>query len=41
MRELLKTTPAGKTVEVVYVRDGVEAKTVLTTIAEKDNGACV
>jgi S1-C subfamily serine protease len=37
MRELLKSTPAGKTVEVVYVRDGVEAKTVLTTIAEKDN----
>lgn len=37
MRELLKATPAGKTVEVVYVRDGVEAKTVLTTIAERDN----
>ncbi|HVF42778.1 MAG TPA: PDZ domain-containing protein [Pyrinomonadaceae bacterium] len=37
IRELLKSTPAGKTVEVVYVRDGVEAKTVLTTIAERDN----
>lgn len=37
MRELLKNTPAGKTAEVIYVRDGVEAKTVLTTIAEKDN----
>jgi hypothetical protein len=37
LRELLKNTPAGKTVEVVYVRDGVEAKTVLTTIAERDN----
>jgi serine protease Do len=37
MRELLKTTPAGKSGEVIYVRDGVEAKTVLTTIAEKDN----
>lgn len=37
LRELLKSTPAGKAVEVVFVRDGVEAKTVLTTIAEKDN----
>jgi S1-C subfamily serine protease len=37
LRELLRTTPAGKTVEVVYVRDGVEAKTVLTTIAEKES----
>jgi membrane-associated protease RseP (regulator of RpoE activity) len=37
VRDLLANTPAGKTVEVVYVRDGVEAKTVLTTIATKDN----
>lgn len=37
MRELLRSTPAGKPVEVVYVRDGVEAKTILTTIAEKDS----
>lgn len=37
MREILGATPAGKAVEVVYVRDGIEAKTVLTTIAEKDN----
>lgn len=37
MRDVLKATPAGKPVEVVYVRDGVEAKTVLTTIAERDN----
>lgn len=37
LRELLRSTPAGKTVEIIYVRDGVEAKTVLTTIAERDN----
>lgn len=37
LRELLKSTPAGKTVEVIYVRDGVEAKTVLTSIAERDS----
>lgn len=37
IRDLLKETPAGKSVEIVYVRDGVEAKTVLTTIAERDN----
>ena len=36
-REILNTTPAGKTFEVVYVRDGVEAKTMMTTIAAKDN----
>jgi hypothetical protein len=37
LREVLEATPAGKTVEVIYVRDGVEAKTTLTTIAAKDN----
>ncbi len=36
MRELLARTPAGKTVEVVYVRDGETKQTVLTTISQRD-----
>jgi membrane-associated protease RseP (regulator of RpoE activity) len=36
MREILAQTPVGKTVEIVYTRDGVDAKTSLTTVAEKD-----
>ncbi len=34
MMDLLKQTPIGKTVEVVYLRDGVAKKTLLTTISE-------
>ena len=37
MREVLAQTPVGKTVEVVYVRDGVNATTALTTAASRDN----
>jgi hypothetical protein len=37
MREILATTPAGKTVPVVAVRDGVPFETTMTTIAAKDN----
>lgn len=33
MRDLLRRTPAGKTVEVAYLRDGVLMTTTLTTIA--------
>jgi S1-C subfamily serine protease len=36
MSEILAQTPVGKTVEVVYVRDGVTATTTLTTIAQRD-----
>ncbi|MBA2647001.1 MAG: PDZ domain-containing protein [Pyrinomonadaceae bacterium] len=36
MRELLARTPAGKTVEVVYVRDGETKQTMLTTISQRD-----
>jgi len=36
MRDLLAQTPPGKTVEVVYTRDGEEKKTQLTTI-DKDS----
>ncbi|MCA1620795.1 MAG: PDZ domain-containing protein [Acidobacteria bacterium] len=36
MSEILRSTPAGKTVEVVYVRDGVTATTTLTTVAQRD-----
>lgn len=36
MRRLLRQTPPGKTVEVVYVRDGETRTTTLTTIAERD-----
>src|SRR5258708_37354738 len=34
MMDLLRQTPVGKTVEVVYLRDGVTKKTLLTTISE-------
>jgi PDZ domain len=37
MTKILSSTPAGKSVEVVYVRDGVQATTTLTTIASKEN----
>ena len=33
MKRLLATTPSGKTVEIVYVRDGETKKTSLTTMA--------
>jgi hypothetical protein len=36
MRRILGDTPVGKTVEVVYVRDGVTATTTLTTVAQRD-----
>lgn len=36
IREALRTTPPGKTVEVVYVRDGETRTTQLTTGIEKD-----
>lgn len=36
MREALRATPPGKTVEVVFVRDGETKTTQLTTIIEKD-----
>ncbi|HEY0174629.1 MAG TPA: PDZ domain-containing protein [Pyrinomonadaceae bacterium] len=36
MREILGSTPVGKTVPVDYVRDGVPATTTLTTTAQKD-----
>jgi S1-C subfamily serine protease len=34
MMDLLRQTPVGKTVEVVYLRDGITKKTLLTTISE-------
>jgi serine protease Do len=37
MMEILRETPAGKTVPVEYVRDGVLATTTVTTIATRDN----
>src|SRR5712691_1310268 len=36
MMELLRRTPIGKTVDVVYLRDGETKKTKLTTISESD-----
>jgi serine protease Do len=36
MRRILTETPVGKTVEVIFVRDGATATTALTTVAEKD-----
>ena len=36
MRRILRETPVGKPVEVVYVRDGATATTMLTTVAQKD-----
>jgi S1-C subfamily serine protease len=34
MSELLKQTPIGKTVEVIYIRDGETKKTQLTTVSQ-------
>jgi serine protease Do len=34
--DLLRRTPIGKTVEVVYLRDGVERKTQLTTVSREE-----
>lgn len=36
MRRILRQTPPGKTVEVVFVRDGETKTTTLTTMAERD-----
>jgi PDZ domain len=36
MMDLLRQTPIGKTVEVIYLRDGVTKKTQLTTISEDE-----
>ena len=36
MMDLLRRTPIGKTVDVVYLRDGETKKTKLTTISESD-----
>ena len=36
MMDLLRQTPIGKTVEVIYLRDGVSKKTQLTTISEDE-----
>jgi hypothetical protein len=38
MKDLLRSTPAGKTVEVIYLRDGEIKKTQLTTISPSDFG---
>jgi S1-C subfamily serine protease len=35
-RQLLRQTPAGKTVEVIYLRDGQTRKTQLTTMSESE-----
>jgi membrane-associated protease RseP (regulator of RpoE activity) len=35
-RELLRQTPVGKTVEVIYLRDGETKKTQLTTMSESE-----
>ena len=37
MMDLLRQTPVGKTVEVLYLRDGVSKKTLLTTISDAAN----
>jgi serine protease Do len=39
MMGLLRQTPVGKTVEVIYLRDGEIRKTLLTTISEDDFNA--
>ena len=39
MVELLRATPIGKTVEVIYIRDGETRKTQLTTIAQAEVNA--
>lgn len=36
MRRLLATTPSGKTVEIVYIRDGETKQTSLTTITRSE-----
>jgi membrane-associated protease RseP (regulator of RpoE activity) len=36
LRELLRLTPVGKTVEVIYLRDGQTKKTQLTTMSESE-----
>src|SRR6185436_5020538 len=36
MMNLLRRTPIGKTVEVVFLRDGIERKTQLTTISRDE-----
>jgi len=36
MRRILAETPVGKTVEVIFIRDGAEGKTLLTTTAQRD-----
>ena len=36
MKRLLATTPSGKTVEIIYVRDGETKKTSLTTMARAE-----
>ena len=35
--KILTATPIGKTVEVVYLRDGVEQKAQMTTVSEEEN----
>jgi serine protease Do len=37
MREAVRTTPPGKTVEVTYVRDGETKKAKLVTVSEEEN----
>ena len=36
MMDLLRRTPIGKTVEVIYLRDGLSRKTQMTTVSEDD-----
>jgi len=36
MMDLLRQTPVGKTVEVIYLRDGITKKTLMTTISEAE-----
>jgi membrane-associated protease RseP (regulator of RpoE activity) len=36
MMDLLRRTPIGKTVEVIYIRDGVQRKTQLTTVSRDE-----
>ena len=38
LRKLLGQTPVGKTVEVVFVRDGAERRTTLTTVSKEEMG---
>ncbi len=39
LMDLLRQTPIGKTVEVIYLRDGETKKTQLTTMSQSDSGA--